>query len=220
MRPALRTLSKITRACALLAGVALAPRAAAVDQTGVKISERGSVVGVIAGGDAASATGIAVLRHNPSKRTYTLSIGDAVPTEFGYVLKSVKDRTVVVARGDELETLSFAEPSVEETESVSQTARFIDTYYKSLNADGRSGGTGGEPEPTFVPLSRFGRGADSARSRFELYRQDTERRAGEDAEEFGFETLYDRDDEGEDTFSEPEVIRGEDLSGAVEEIEE
>jgi hypothetical protein len=160
-----------------------APRAAAVDEQEIKVDARWSVVGIIAGGEeAGKPVGIAVLKNNATKHTYTLSIGDAVPNEFGYTLQSVKGRAVVITDGKQKVSLSFAEGSSEDDSSPqSRTARFIDNYYRGFGeappvdifSSSGSGGTAsedGSSQPLRLPLNRFGTlREDAARSRFESY---------------------------------------------------
>ena len=97
--------------------VGAAATAGAATNVPVAISERWSVVGVIAGDPLPNQapTGIAVLRNNVTQRSYTLTIGDPIPSEFGFTLKNVLSRSVVIAKGDESVTLGFAEPAAETT---------------------------------------------------------------------------------------------------------
>ena len=115
--------------------------AQAVDQSEIKIEGRWSVVGVIAGEPSATGkvTGIAVLRSNLSNKTYTLSVGDSVPNEFGFILQSVQAHSVQIASaGGNAVTLHFADTLPEPTTEVSSDApdrarRFLDSYYRGFN---------------------------------------------------------------------------------------
>jgi hypothetical protein len=158
-------------------------RAAAVEPAAIKVVDKWSVVGVISGDSA----GIVVLRNNQSKRTYTLAVGDALPTEFGYTLRSVKGKSVIVASESEAVTLGFAESSVpDEPERDSRTARFIDNYYRGFSDSPMEVFTSPEdvdPERPVdaqslrLPLQRFGTLKDeAARTRFELYRSEADTR--------------------------------------------
>lgn len=163
---------RLSHLAVCVASLVAAARAFAVDPAGIKIHDRWSIVGIISGDSGGKdETGIAVIRNNETKRTYTLQVGDAVPTEFGFVLKSVKNKQVVIGDAKESIPLQFGEPSSEESETVTQTARFIDTYYKSLDGAGGERGFEGEvpvERDAFQPLTRYG--SESGRSRFELYR--------------------------------------------------
>ncbi len=165
--------------------------ALAIEQKDIKVSEKWAVVGVIAGSDPKGHdVGIAVLRNNQTKHTYTLAIGDAVPNEFGFILKAVQNRNVVIANGERQVTLGFAEAVVagsgSEEERENRTARFIDNYYRGLSdspieifkADRERDDGGVETETVSreglkLPLRRFGSyKEDSVRSRFDVYRND------------------------------------------------
>jgi len=168
----------------LLAALLLsAPRASAVEPaaigTGQKIDVQWSVVGVIGT--------VAVVKNNATKATYSLQIGDALPTQFGFTLKAVQGRKVVVTDGTQDVTLSFAEASAPaaEEDQAGLTARFIDNYYRGLAE------TAGFPEEApregesglGLPLRRFGPFKENdGRSRFELYRTDRPYRQGADGD--------------------------------------
>lgn len=225
--------------CTAVASFVLGTAAMAVEPAPIKIVDRWSVVGVISGGSgAAGEVGIAVLRNNANKRTYTLTIGDSLPSEFGFTLHSVRGRNVIVAEGDKTYTLSFADAPVEETEQVSRTARFIDDYYRSMGEGSRNPSAEEEGEPglraeaetAYVPAGRSGR------SRFELYREDRRYRplaetaeVGE-GEEDGFVVNYDNfEDEGAaaeegrarlEALTEEETVSAEELQTVIEDLSE
>jgi hypothetical protein len=122
------------------------------------VGERWSVVGVIAGEPNASQkpTGIAVLRNNQTQRTYTLTIGDPVPTEFGYFLRNVLARNAVIGNDRETVTLSFSEPAAEVVADsrevpASRTSRFLDTYYRSFDSGDASFDDFGSEEAELPP---------------------------------------------------------------------
>lgn len=165
----------------------------AVEQKDIKVVETWAVVGVIAGTDPKGHDiGIAVLRNTQTKHTYTLSIGDAVPNEFGFVLQSVQNRAVVIADGERQLRLSFAESSASgsgygsEDEHENRTARFIDSYYRGLSDspievfkserdhdEATPDSDGSARDSMHYPLRRFGNYKDDAsRSRFDWYRND------------------------------------------------
>jgi hypothetical protein len=165
------------------------PRAYAVDTPEIKVENRWSVVGIIAGGEEKGRpVGIAVLKNNDTKRTYTLSIGDDVPNEFGYTLQSVKGRSVIISDGKEKVSLGFAEGSSDDADTPqNRTARFIDNYYRGLGemppadvfsaaGDADEGGSTitnqAESSQTLrLPLRRFGSLKEEApHSRFDAYR--------------------------------------------------
>lgn len=235
----MRCLLKLVALPALSAWTLLATNALAVDPAGIKINDRWSVVGVIAGDETAQAeAGIAVIRNNTTKRTYTLAIGDSVPTEFGFTLKSVRNRNVIIGNETQHVTLAFSEPSTDETEPVSQTTRFIDNYYRSLDAPAE-GVRDEEPiainpnnDLNYEPLTRFGsRSDDGRRARFELYRAERGYRERQDdadveTDEENFETSgEDGTAEYRGDYSSPsvvdEVTQGEELPGfGTESIDE
>lgn len=183
------------RALLCLLALAAVPAFAVEQKDIVKIAEKWAVVGVIAGTDPKGHdVGIAVLRNQQTKHTYTLAIGDAVPNEFGYVLKGVLNRNVVLANGAKTVTLGFAEAASSASGSGSEearenrTARFIDNYYRGLSdapieifRDGRDrdeGAVDGDAtaprEKMRLPLRRFGNyKEEAARSRFDFYRNDS-----------------------------------------------
>lgn len=199
--------------CAAVSTIGLA-----VEPAPIKIGERWSVVGVISGDSgAAGEVGIAVLRNNSNNRTYTLTIGDGLPSEFGFTLQSVRGKNVVVSDGQKAFTLSFADAPVEETEAVSKTARFIDNYYRSVGEGRAENGyapTTGEGAATTEADLRYDT-ERAGRSRFELYREERHYRPldsvpgedrvpvdaedSEDAEGDGFVVNYDNfsDETGE-----------------------
>jgi hypothetical protein len=134
-----------------------AATAGAATNAPVAIGERWSVVGVIAGDPLPyqAPTGIAVLRNNVTQRSYTLTIGDPIPSEFGFTLKNVLSRSVVIAKGDESVTLGFAEPAAEtpsddagssfgsygpvdrhserQDQPSARVSRFLETYNQSFD---------------------------------------------------------------------------------------
>jgi hypothetical protein len=207
--------------------------ALAVEQKDIKVAEKWAVVGVIAGTDPKGHDiGIAVLRNQLTKHTYTLAIGDALPNEFGFTLKAVQNKTVVVANGEKQVTLGFAESSAageraEDDGHDNRTARFIDNYYRGLSdspieifkaereradeqvqADDNMGRDGLK-----LPLRRFGGGfkEDAARSRFDLYRNDSGAGSAEAADD-GFLVNYGTDEApGETSGDEPPVFDADGL---------
>ncbi len=161
---------------AFSSAVAATP-AAAVEAGDAGISERWSVVGVIAGDEGGGrAVGIVVLRHNASKRTYTLAIGDNLPNEFAYTLRSVKNRVVQVSDGRQPVTLAFAEPAADEgQDEQNRTARFIDSYYRSLSEQPIDGvALADEPSGRAapVPARRFTNLREDMAPRYDLYRNE------------------------------------------------
>lgn len=188
-----------------------AESAAAVEKEPIRIVDRWSVIGVISESET---HGIAVLRNNQSHRTFTLSLGDAVPNEFGFALVSVANRKVVIGNGKEKVTLAFAESDIAGDDAQpSRTAQFIDNYYRGLhespieilNRNAEEVPAERPTEGAVLPLKRFGSLRDEAQSRFELYRSDRvyggEADAGE--AESGFTVNYDNFDDQTDGGGEP-----------------
>ena len=142
----------------------------------VSVGERWSVVGVIAGDSAQGkeATGIAVLRNNLTQRSYTLSIGDPIPTEYGFVLQKVLPRSVQIVKDREVVTLGFAEavtesvaPQQAEEDPSGRAARFLESYYRAFEsgepmADDLSLDDA-EASPIFVPHINVTRGLRAGR---------------------------------------------------------
>lgn len=160
--------------------VLLPARAFAVDEAGIRIQEKWSVVGVISEDDQ---KGIVVLKNNLTKKTFTLAIGDQVPTEFGYVVLSAKNRAVTLSDGKRQVVLAFAEASSgygDEENGQTPTNRFLDNYYRGLSENPvEILGPASENEPDrmegstgMMPLKRFGSLREDGRSRFDLYRAD------------------------------------------------
>lgn len=189
----------------LLCGIfCLATQALGVDQ-GKSVSasaiERWSIVGVISD-DAQS--GIAVLKNSENGRTFTVEVGESLPTDYGVVLHSVRDRKVVVKDGQGYHQLSFALPdnNIGEDQSALRPARFLDNYYRGFNetpleifGDGEHDGRDAKADPTgfSVPISNFGRlRPDFAPSRFELYRTENRYDLDDDAD---FVVSYDNFEE-------------------------
>jgi len=114
-----------------------------VEHAEVKIEGRWSVVGVISGepNTSGKATGIAVLRSNLTKKTYTLAVGDSIPNEFGFVLKSVQAHSVQIASaGSQAVTLNFADTiqdaaadTTATSDMPSRASRFLGSYYRGFN---------------------------------------------------------------------------------------
>jgi hypothetical protein len=158
--------------CAALLAISLVlvPTIHAVDQVGIKVGERWSVVGVI-GGDA-SGRSVAVLLDNLTKKTYTLAVGDPLPVgAAGFVLKAVNGRSVVVASAKEAIILAYTEETYEEpSDAPSRTSRFLDTYYRGLGESqfdverGEYRDANGDTT-VLLPLSRLGVGGSEGRSR-------------------------------------------------------
>ena len=131
----------VTSRSIMLFLVGFAANAGAATTAPVAIGERWSVVGVIAGDPLPNQvpTGIAVLRNNVTQRSYTLTIGDSIPSEFGFTLKNVHARSVVIAKGDESVTLGFAEPAAEPPSGSSESFVSSDSsaYRDSENREGQ-----------------------------------------------------------------------------------
>jgi len=77
----------------------------AADQT--SISQRMSVVGVIAESDPSGRQGIAVLKDSRGGRTFAVQTGESVPGEPTMVVKSVRRNEVLVSNGQEQFTLTY-----------------------------------------------------------------------------------------------------------------
>ncbi len=163
-----------------------APCVQAVEAEAVKIAGQWLVVGVISGTDKdGKDIGVAVLKNVATKRTFTLSIGDTLPNEFGFTLKAIEARKVVITDRKKDVILSFAEGSPasgEDEGAPSRTARFIDNYYRGLSDapievfknERAEADAEGEGQGLRLPLRRFGTmKEDAARSRFDLYRTDS-----------------------------------------------
>ena len=130
-------------AISLITQVFTSGLALAVEHAEIKIEGRWSVVGVISGepNTSGKATGIAVLRSNLTKKTYTLTVGDSLPNEFGFVLKSVQVHSVQIASAGSPEvTLTFADsppdtaPDTAVTSDLpSRASRFLGSYYRGFN---------------------------------------------------------------------------------------
>lgn len=192
----------------------LPARALAVDEGGIKIQDKWSVVGVISEDDQ---KGIVVLKNNVTKKTFTLAIGDQVPTEFGYVVLSAKNRAVTLTDGEHQVVLAFAEASSgygDEEGGPSPTNRFLDNYYRGLSENPvEILGPASEDDPDrtsgssgMLPLKRFGSLREDGRSRFDLYRADRmyrmnpadgEQSEGDAEEDEGFVVNYDNFDDQE-----------------------
>jgi hypothetical protein len=203
---------------ALISGAGAAHGVEASSSKPMSASERWAIVGVIADNDQ---HGIAVLKNMVSGRTFTVEVGEQLPTDFGLVLHSVQDRKVLLSDGEVLHPLTFAEASGDEVELPSRTARFLDNYYRGLNEMpmeifSESEGEGGEQRPDgaglSVPLSTFGRlKGDAPRSRFELYRAE-QRYDGED--DAGFIVNYDNFEDDPNAEGGAQMGGGFDLSTA------
>lgn len=189
-----------------------------VNSTSLGVSERWAVVGVIA--DSVD-HGVAVLKNTVSGRTFTVEVGEALPTDYSLTLHSVQNRTVMISDGQKLHPLTFAEASSEEVELPSRTARFLDNYYRGLNempmeifsdadadpAENRFDGSVGG-----IPLTTFGRiKGDLPRSRLELYRAERPYDAQNDSE---FIVNYDNFEDGLGAEAGGQMGGGMDLSTA------
>jgi len=150
----------------------------AVDVQPIKISDKWSVVGVITSSNPKN--DVAVLKNNETSKTYTVTIGDTLPSDYRYVLKRIERRSVTVSDGDKLFTLSFVDTPVaaEEADEFQDSVRFIDNYYRGMAEspielfnNRRTGDTSGTA--AVVPKS-FGTLSESARSRFENYKRQLE----------------------------------------------
>ena len=142
-------------------------------------SDRWAVVGVITG---SGNDGIAVLKNITSGRTFTIEVGEALPTDYGLTLYSIQNRKVLLSDGNTLYPLNPAESVSEDVELPSRTARFLDNYYRGLNDVPIDIFVDGDAEPVelrhensigSIPLTTFGRlKSDMSRSRFDLYRSE------------------------------------------------
>jgi hypothetical protein len=207
---------------------ACATSAAAVEKKPIQVTERWSVVGVIAGDDEqGKEIGIAVLKNNETRRTYTVSLGETLPTDYGFTLHKVVGRQVSVSDGDKTYVLGYAEASMTDdvdtrvTEAdATRASRFLDTYYRSFDeVPADADAAAGAERPGYdAPLQRFSTLREqAARSRFELFRPDRpynspeegEEAAVEAGEEGGFVVNYDNfTDEGATEASGEPMIGG------------
>ena len=171
----------------------------AVDAKPLEITEKWSVVGVITSSN--SANDVAVLKNNVTTKTYTVTLGDNLPSDYKFVLKEIKRRNVVVTDGDKNFTLSFVDvPVSDDTDDFQNSLRFIDNYYRGLadspielfNKDRVSDSSG---TAAVVPIKNFGTLSEGSSSRFDAYDQDysDEQQAGQEEydEEFqNFQPQY------------------------------
>ena len=142
-----------------LMGVCMgAPLLRAVDQSAteqVEVGGRWEIIGIISEGARLGAKGrtiqgpkaVVVLRNRLSRKSVTLSLGDPLPYEDGYVLSAVTGRGVVVSGMGGDVTLRFAEEEVappRETvaEGSGRSNRFLDAYYRGLADSTLTGGYG------------------------------------------------------------------------------
>lgn len=203
---------------ALMSSAGAAHGVEAAPSKPMSASERWAIVGVIADNGQ---HGIAVLKNMVSGRTFTVEVGEQLPTDFGLVLHSVQDRKVLVRDGEVLHPLAFAEASGDEVELPSRTARFLDNYYRGLNempmeifseSDGEAVEQRPEGSGLSVPLSTFGRlKGDAPRSRFELYRAEQRYDVEDDA---GFIVNYDNFEDDPNAETGAQMGGGFDLSTA------
>lgn len=152
----------------------------AVEKKPIQVNDRWSVVGVIAGGNAeGKEIAIAVLKNNETRRTYTVSLGETLPSDYQFTLQAVVGKQVSVSDGEKVYVLSYAEADMDERDAASvdnaRSSRFLDSYYRSF--DGQPievQATDTAERPGYdVPLQRFSTLREqSARSRFELFRAD------------------------------------------------
>jgi hypothetical protein len=162
----------------LVVGLAKPQTAAAVDAKPLTIQEKWSVVGVIT--SSKPENDVAVLRNNETSKTYTVTLGDTLPSEYSFVLTEIKRRNVVISNGEKKVVLGFADVPVTEDDSddFRNSVRFIDNYYRGLaespielfNKQRRTGTTGTaavvNPVPV-MPLKNFGSMDEARDSRFD-----------------------------------------------------
>lgn len=161
----------------------------AVEAKPIQITDKWSVVGVITSSNPKN--DVAVLKNNETTKTYTLTLGDNLPSDYDFVLKEIKRRNVIVSDGSKNFTLSFVDvPVIEEADDFQNSVRFIDNYYRGLadspiemfNKD-RTSDTAGTA--AVVPVRNFGTLSEAPVSRFDTYEQgyETEQPTYEDNEE-------------------------------------
>jgi hypothetical protein len=162
----------------------------AVDDKPLDMSTRWQVVGIISGSEEhGKPFGIAVLKNVTSKRTYTVTVGESLPTDGEFTLEAIRNRKVSVSNGKQSFPLEFATSEVKEVESNSESprnARFIDSYYRGMEnpeaesyGDSANDGSGIELDIRNYPhgSQRFSTfGANNFGTRFELYQPDTKYR--------------------------------------------
>lgn len=159
-------------------GFARPDTAEAVDAKPLTIQEKWSVVGVIT--SSKPENDVAVLRNNETSKTYTVTLGDTLPSEYSFVLTEIKRRNVVISNGDKKVVLGFADVPVSEDEGddFRNSVRFIDNYYRGLaespielfNKQRRTETTGTaavvNPVPV-MPIKNFGSMDEVRDSRFD-----------------------------------------------------
>lgn len=147
----------------------------AVEAKPIKISDKWSVVGVITSSNPSK--DVAVLKNNETTKTYTLTLGENLPSDYEYVLKEIKRRSVIITDGDKNFTLSFVDvPVSEEADDFQNSVRFIDNYYRGLadspielfNKDRVNDSAG---TAAVVPIKNFGTLSEGPSSRFDAYEQ-------------------------------------------------
>lgn len=166
-------MKKILVLAAIVTSIFSATSLLAVDAKPLKINEKWSIVGVITSSNPSN--DVAVLKNNETTKTYTVTLGDSLPSDYEFILKEIKRRSVVVSDGDRTFTLGFADvPVSEDTDEFQNSVRFIDNYYRGL-ADSPielfnkervndSAGTA-----AVVPVKNFGTLSEGATSRFDAY---------------------------------------------------
>lgn len=166
-------------ACGVLIALSRPQAAFAVDAKPLTIQEKWSVVGVIT--SSKPENDVAVLRNNETAKTYTVTLGDSLPSEYSFVLTEIKRRNVTISNGETKVILGFVDHPVddEEDDDFRNSVRFIDNYYRGLadspielfNKPRRSDTTGtAAVNPVAVPvmpLKNFESIGEAQDSRFE-----------------------------------------------------
>lgn len=153
------------------------------------VTERWSIVGVISDDEQ---QGIAVLKNSENGRTFTVEVGESLPTDFSVVLHSVRDRKVVVKDEEGYHQLTFALPEANDEEPKAHASRFLDNYYRGFNeiplemfgdSETELRDVKGDTTGIGIPISNFGRlRPDFAPSRFDLYRTEHRYNAEDEAD--------------------------------------
>lgn len=125
-------MKRILNTAAAVSLLMVASAVSAVDVKPLSIQDKWSVVGVIT--SSKPENDVAVLRNNQTLKTYTITLGDSLPSEYSFVLTEIKRRNVVVSNGQSQIVLGFVDHPVEEEEKddFENSVRFIDNYYRGL----------------------------------------------------------------------------------------
>jgi hypothetical protein len=195
------------------------PNVFAVEDGGIEIADRWSVIGTINTGED---SGVVVMKDIVSRKTFTLKIGARLPHDPQFMIKSGNGNKVIVSDSNEEITLlhisessSYDEKPIYIPASESRIVEYLNDEYQEVEQGNMTifqhqnkMKRGIEPDEVPMPISQFGNMTDDEiKDRIEKYR-DKKEEFSDAGDENGYEISYTNFSDG----TEVEVLETPDVT--------